>query len=302
MVNLDKPLFFKEDIDSLPSKKSEAISLGLKWFYTGRFCKNGHLDIRYVNGGCRGCHAERRKKHRAKPSVRERELAYAREYSRTRPKPVKERIYLPEYEGFPETRKGAISLGTRRYFTGKACKSGHLEQRDIKHGCMGCRREKESAREKTPEGRAKKRAARGRRRKTDAGRAAESARKRRRLERIKSDPALLATYREKQRERRRRYALTPGGRAYRRRQSFNKEIRVRQATPKWVNRSLLREFIGSCPPDCHIDHILPLRGKTVCGLNVLENLQYLPARENILKSNKVGPLTLEYCVCPIRTE
>jgi hypothetical protein len=147
------------------------------------------------------------------------------------------------YNMLPKSGKEALALGLRRYFTGIPCINGHVSERTVrKHYCRECRRI------------AKK-------------------------------------------EENRRWRKTPGGRSLQKRKSLGKELKIRQATPKWVNRSLLNEVIGACPPDCHIDHILPLRGKVVCGLHVPENLQYLPAQENLFKSNKVDPLTLDYAVC-----
>lgn len=37
----------------------------------------------------------------------------------------------------------------------------------------------------------------------------------------------------------------------------------------------------------HVDHIIPLQGKLVSGLHVIENLQVIPGTENIKKYNKV---------------
>lgn len=104
------------------------------------------------------------------------------------------------------------------------------------------------------------------------------------------------------REKRRRYRQSPSGKARQRRKSIAKRWQIRIATPKWGDKAAVNRFLDGCPEGHHLDHILPLRGKTVCGLHVLENLQYLPAQDNIRKSNKVVPITLEACVCPLHLD
>lgn len=59
-----------------------------------------------------------------------------------------------------------------------------------------------------------------------------------------------------------------------------------KATPKWADLKAIEDFYNNCPEGYHVDHIVPLQGKHVCGLHVLDNLQYLPAKENIMKGNR----------------
>jgi len=58
-------------------------------------------------------------------------------------------------------------------------------------------------------------------------------------------------------------------------------------TPKWSDLKAIEQFYLNCPKGYHVDHIIPLQGRDVRGLHVLNNLQYLPAKENISKGNKL---------------
>lgn len=57
------------------------------------------------------------------------------------------------------------------------------------------------------------------------------------------------------------------------------------ATPKWADLDKIRIFYNNCPENFHVDHIIPLQGKYVCGLHIENNLQYLEAKMNTSKSN-----------------
>lgn len=58
-----------------------------------------------------------------------------------------------------------------------------------------------------------------------------------------------------------------------------------KATPAWANLGLIKEIYDNCPSGCHVDHIIPLQGKYICGLHVENNLQYLPSKDNVAKNN-----------------
>ena len=71
----------------------------------------------------------------------------------------------------------------------------------------------------------------------------------------------------------------------------------RKATPKWLTDNQKKEMENlyiKCKDmeklddvKYHVDHIIPINGKNVCGLHVPWNLQILKACENRKKSNKV---------------
>lgn len=66
-----------------------------------------------------------------------------------------------------------------------------------------------------------------------------------------------------------------------------------RATPSWFDADKVRSIylqagrMRRAGFDVHVDHIYPLRGETVCGLHVHNNLRVIPATENIAKGAKV---------------
>jgi len=77
--------------------------------------------------------------------------------------------------------------------------------------------------------------------------------------------------------------------------SKDRQEKQKAATPSWLTEEhrraiediyktakLCQRVTGS---EYHVDHIVPVRGKNVCGLHVPWNLQILPSRVNLVKSN-----------------
>lgn len=76
-----------------------------------------------------------------------------------------------------------------------------------------------------------------------------------------------------------------------RKRNAKRRAAERQAVPRWVNVSAIREIYrqAATMSGVHVDHIVPLVSPIVCGLHVPENLQILPASENMSKSNRYWP-------------
>lgn len=66
-----------------------------------------------------------------------------------------------------------------------------------------------------------------------------------------------------------------------------------QRTPLWVDLEKIKQVYAQAQAmtemmgkPYHVDHVIPLRGKTVSGLHVHSNLQILPGAENMKKRNR----------------
>ena len=75
----------------------------------------------------------------------------------------------------------------------------------------------------------------------------------------------------------------------RREYQAHKRALLMNRTPSWANLGMIREIYSNCPEGYHVDHVVPLQGELVSGLHVEYNLQYLLARDNIVKSNSFTP-------------
>ena len=81
--------------------------------------------------------------------------------------------------------------------------------------------------------------------------------------------------------------------------AVNDRLRATKNTPSWLTESH-KDHISQFYKAAHeltlfygikyeVDHIEPIKGKTVCGLHVPWNLQILTQRDNRVKNNKLIP-------------
>lgn len=163
-------------------------------------------------------------------------------------------------------RKEAKALGLTHYNTGRPCKHGHISSRRVKDRvCMACDREYQSkAHFKNHEA------------SLEYGRA----------QYIKHREKHLANKRiYRQANKGRIIALATARKKY-----------IKQRTPIWVDadeRWMIKEVYDLSAQRTkmtgfawHVDHIIPLQGKTVSGLHIMANLQVIPGADNIRKKNK----------------
>ena len=74
----------------------------------------------------------------------------------------------------------------------------------------------------------------------------------------------------------------------------------RAAKPRWADAKAIYEIYAEARRltretgvRMSVDHIIPIKGKTVCGLHVHNNLQIMPLRDNIIKGARLANATLQ---------
>lgn len=181
--------------------------------------------------------------------------------------------------------------GLVRYFTGQPCRHSHVAERLVSNrGCVACQSARAAEwKRSNPEKHAAQKVS-WVRRNPEKYRAAKSAWSKAHPEsQAKRSRKWFLANKEKASSSAREYRKRNLGRhsakaARHRAESF-------QRTPAWADLNAISEIydqasaLRAAGEMVEVDHIVPLRGKTVSGLHVESNLQIIPALKNKAKSN-----------------
>lgn len=176
-----------------------------------------------------------------------------------------------EWQDMPSSAAVAKRLGVPAYFTGRFCDNGHRAYRLVStYGCAMCAAVKRTTITPGLRDRQRNSCRLWRLNNLERERARERQWSRDNLERSRARARLY------QKENAKSVCASVLARSK----------HVRQATPPWADMKAIRQFYANRPEGFHVDHIVPLRGRNVCGLHILENLQYLSAEDNLAKGNR----------------
>jgi hypothetical protein len=188
----------------------------------------------------------------------------------------------------------AKAAGLAWYFTGLPCPHGHVAKRSVSNrDCRACVNMRMAAtRAKCPDKiRSKERHRYLANRETKREQMRQS-----RLRHVEKRRAEDRNRYHKNPEPKRAQARSWWKTDSRTRGLFNKRVqgrraRVKSATPPWLTteqrEAITRLYVEAAAREgeWHVDHMVPLRGATVCGLHVPWNLQILAGDDNRRKSN-----------------
>ena len=190
-------------------------------------------------------------------------------------------------KNLPTTRKEAQATGAKYYFTGEACKHGHIAPRKTKGACIEC------LKAEWQEGAVSRAGYFAEYNQSEAGLTAKQ-------EYYKRNKQLvIARAQARPVEEQRLYRATWKANNPLQVLADNKVRRRkhRDATPPWLSRkqrSEIRQLYQIAMTMTQttgeryvVDHIIPLQGETVCGLHVPWNLRVITQEENLKKSNRL---------------
>lgn len=198
---------------------------------------------------------------------------------------------------FPKTAIEARLLGAKRYMTGAPCKHGHIAERMVaNHTCVDCRDIVSSrCRAKNPE---RARLAYHRWAAKNPNWAKDYSRRQ-----YEEDGERVLARKAKWRAANPEKVKAAGALWYARNTAVavakgaKRRVTKLRATPQWADHNAIAAIYSEAVSLTHltgiphdVDHIVPLRGKTVCGLHVSWNLRAIPAVENRHKGNALRDL------------
>lgn len=183
----------------------------------------------------------------------------------------------------------AKAAGQKWYFTGIPCPKGHISKRSVSsRGCRKCVDERCALERKEVPERLREKDRRGYWKDPEKARQQVRDSRERHIEQRRADGR--ASYRKNPEAAKAR--ARAWGRAhpeYLRHQLARRRAAMMQAMPGWLTDQHLaeiRDIYATTPDCCEVDHIVPLRGKNVCGLHVPWNLQHLEKAANRSKGNQ----------------